>query len=255
MKKRFALAVPVFWALILGCENSPAPFLHDELKKNPVSLQEADDAEDYTATASTLTNGLIAFYPFSGNAKNQSSDAYHGKVYGARLAADRFGNLNCAYRFDGVDDYIAVNGFPALDSTFTYVAWIQVTGDTEHHQSFGAHGEGGAVGETWNFGYNSVQKLWDMFDRTNLTWQVSQEICSIWTHVAIVYDKTERRIYVNGRLVATQTIRTPIRHGTSNTLRIGSLVPGNQQFKGAIDDVRIYNRALAVNEIRRIYYK
>ncbi len=245
MKKWLASLSSAILIHLPGFQDSPTFVL------NAIAIK----ASRMTEASSTLATGLVAFYPFNGNAKDQSGNGHHATVHGAQLTADRSGNAERAYRFDGVDDYLAVNNFPVLDNTFTYAAWLQVTGHAQHHQSFGAHGEGGAVGETWNFGCNSFYKYWDMFDRTNRTWQVGMEICSNWTHVAIVYDKTERRIYVNGRLAGTQPITTPIAHGTSSTLRIGTLVPGDQQFGGAIDDVRIYNRALAVSEIRQIYFR
>ena len=60
---------------------------------------------DYTQA--NLQDGLVAYYPFSGNANDYSGIGNHGTVFGATLATDRFGNLNHAYSFDGIDDYIA----------------------------------------------------------------------------------------------------------------------------------------------------
>jgi photosystem II stability/assembly factor-like uncharacterized protein len=197
--------------------------------------------------------GLVAYYPFNGNANDASGNGYHGTNNGATLTPDRFGNPNSAYSFDGVNDYIAVNNFPVLDRTFTYAAWLKVLGTTQNHQSFGAHGEGGAVGETWNFGYNTFHKVWDTYDRQNGTWQVNMNIGAVWTHVAIVYDNNVEHLYVNGVLKNSRNITTPVPAGLSNTLRIGTLVPGDQQFQGMIDEVRIYNRALADAEIQALF--
>jgi hypothetical protein len=60
--------------------------------------------------AETLpTNGLVAYYPFNGNANDESGNGNHGMVYGATLTVDRFGNANSAYSFDGMNDYIVTN--------------------------------------------------------------------------------------------------------------------------------------------------
>ena len=59
------------------------------------------------AASADLTDGLVVWYPFSGNANDQSGNGNHATVYGATLTADRFGNPNSAYWFDGVNDYIA----------------------------------------------------------------------------------------------------------------------------------------------------
>ena len=56
------------------------------------------------------SNGLVAHYPFNGNANDESGNAHNGTVMnGVALTTDRFGNTNKAYSFDGVDDYITAN--------------------------------------------------------------------------------------------------------------------------------------------------
>ncbi|ETR68891.1 MAG: hypothetical protein OMM_04291 [Candidatus Magnetoglobus multicellularis str. Araruama] len=58
-----------------------------------------------------LEEGLVAYYPFNGNANDESGNGNHGTVYGAILIEDRFGNKNSAYSFDGIDDYIGLEKF------------------------------------------------------------------------------------------------------------------------------------------------
>jgi len=48
-----------------------------------------------------LKDGLVAYYPFNGNANDESGNGNNGTVYGATLTTDRFGNTNKAYSFDG----------------------------------------------------------------------------------------------------------------------------------------------------------
>ena len=48
-----------------------------------------------------LNDGLVAPYPFSGNANDESGNGNHGTVFGATLATDRIGNTDSAYSFDG----------------------------------------------------------------------------------------------------------------------------------------------------------
>ena len=47
-----------------------------------------------------LNDGLVAYYPFNGNANDESGNGYNGTVYGATLTYDRFGNPNSAYSFN-----------------------------------------------------------------------------------------------------------------------------------------------------------
>ena len=52
--------------------------------------------------------GLVAYYPFDGNASDMSGNGYDGTVDGATLGADRQGTASMAYNFDGVDDRIKI---------------------------------------------------------------------------------------------------------------------------------------------------
>ncbi len=56
-----------------------------------------------------VSNGLVAYYPFNGNANDESINTNHAVVYGATLTDDLFGNPNSAYYFDGVDDKFQIS--------------------------------------------------------------------------------------------------------------------------------------------------
>ncbi len=74
------------------------------------------------------TNGLVAWYPFNGNANDESGNGNHGVVSGATLTTDRFGNANSAYHFDGVDDFMRLVKSDTADFSngFTISFWVQV---------------------------------------------------------------------------------------------------------------------------------
>src|SRR5437588_12608546 len=76
---------------------------------------------------SFLTNMLTAYYPFNGNAQDQSGNGNHGTLNGATLTPDRFGNTNSAYAFEGVDDciYIPEGLFSATNPAVTISLWIR----------------------------------------------------------------------------------------------------------------------------------
>ena len=63
-----------------------------------------------------LTNDLVAYYPFNGNAADESGFDNNGKVYGATLTMDRFGNQNSAFSFDGIIDDIRLYDRPLNNS-------------------------------------------------------------------------------------------------------------------------------------------
>jgi len=62
-----------------------------------------------------LSDGLIAYYPFNGNANDEAGYGYHGIVYGATPTLDRFGNFSAAYYFDGIEDFILIKNNPLLN--------------------------------------------------------------------------------------------------------------------------------------------
>ena len=73
------------------------------------------------------TDSLVAYYPFNGNANDESGNGNDGVVNGATLTTDRFGNVNSAYSFDGVDDWINApnSGLPDADESRTLTAWVK----------------------------------------------------------------------------------------------------------------------------------
>lgn len=79
------------------------------------------------ANAQIPTSGLVAYYPFNGNANDSSGNGNNGTNHGATLATDRFGNSNSAYSFDGVSSYIDCGNGTSLKvaNDITVAAWIK----------------------------------------------------------------------------------------------------------------------------------
>lgn len=204
-----------------------------------------------------LDSGLVAYYPFNGNSNDESGNNRNLTNYGATLTADRFGNANSAYSFDGVTSYLQANAYPALLTTFTYSAWIKVTvAGPSRNYSFGTYGAEDEWLSTWGVGYNPFGHFIAVYDRTNDAWMPTLDIGNQWAHVVIVYASTTRSIYINGAFFASQNITTPIISPPSNDLRIGRHTNnGTQEFQGMIDDIRLYNRALSAEEINRLYHE
>jgi len=73
-----------------------------------------------------LNKGLVAYYPFDGNANDESENWNNGKVHGATLTTDRFGNEKSSYYFDGKNDYIEIysSGEIVSQNNITFSAWI-----------------------------------------------------------------------------------------------------------------------------------
>ena len=74
------------------------------------------------------TNGLVGWWPFSGNANEISGNGNNGTINGATLTIDRFGIQNNAYNFNGLSNYIEVSDNNSLDLTnnYTFSVWVKI---------------------------------------------------------------------------------------------------------------------------------
>jgi Concanavalin A-like lectin/glucanases superfamily len=71
-----------------------------------------------------------------------------------------------------------------------------------------------------------------------------------WTHIALTYDGAQERLYVNGAGVSRHSAAGPLQ-APAKPLWVGGNQPWGSHFDGAIDDVRVYGRALSASEVRR----
>jgi hypothetical protein len=211
---------------------------------------------------SFLTNGLEAYYPFNGNANDASGNGNNGLVNGAALTADRFGAANSAYRFNGTSWIQLPDAVePAQPSGLTVSAWVLADSGANSGGAWLIHlssrtGEGGMA--IWNGGSWGV---WVKLQNSQ-GYSANQDtvIPSVWTHIVAVYTQGQYvEFWVNGSLVQSNAIpNSPLYTDPSFPLNssIGNYdyAPGPYNgFTGAMDDVRIYNRALSASEVQQLY--
>jgi hypothetical protein len=213
----------------------------------------------HAAAQPFLTNGLVAYYPFNGNANDASGKGNDGTVNGATLTSDRFGIANSAYSFNGTNNYIGFAGVPTTQvDNWTMTAWVQPAslsqvgiavalgyddGSSANGYSFGllnAVGPGFVPGNQLYVIFDGLGQLFSGFDFTST---------NQWYQVVMLRDSGVTKFYVDGALTPNSTTATPY---APSAFRIGS-ENGIRFFNGAIDDVRIYNRALASNEVAQLY--
>jgi len=215
------------------------------------------------------TNGLVAYYPFSGNADDSSGNGNNGTVNGASLATDRFGKANSAYFFNGTSNYIEVPNSNSLylKNHFTLSAWIKISdysvSSTDAISSiFGKPRQSG-----WATGYslwayqNPYNKSAASFNGVTADGVQSTLVTPInqWVHVLCTYDSINLKLYINGKL--DTTVKTSFTLGNYSTpLYIGTeFIPSstnwNRFFKGTADDIAIWNRALDSSEVKSVYHQ
>ncbi|MBI5324006.1 MAG: hypothetical protein HZB41_01780 [Ignavibacteriae bacterium] len=194
--------------------------------------------------------GLTSFYPFNGNANDEGGNGNHGTVYGASLTTDRFGNPNRAYSFNGISNDIKLTGKFGGGREMSVSAWFNVndyTGDFQGiFESEGGYTDmDGNIHLQCNDGGNNV-----VYYNTGhcLLPILSPTPFNQWRHVAITAKSGEIRLYENGELKG-ECNDTYEFISESNKIKIGSGVNG-RFFRGMLDDIRVYNRALTEAEVQ-----
>lgn len=200
--------------------------------------------------------GLVAEYIFSSNANDESVYANHGKVIGAMLDTNRFGEEYSCYSFDGIDDEITIDTSASLDirKSLSLCAWINPAQlDTNNKIVTKYVNDNG-------FQLTILDKKASFLigeEGLNLTGCNSNDTLPLgqWTFICGVYDydSSSMKIFINGKLNDSVVFSDSIPSNSAPVV-IGNYFGGSQRFNGKIDDVMIFNRALSHAEIDTILY-
>ncbi|MFN8245888.1 MAG: MopE-related protein [Ferruginibacter sp.] len=191
--------------------------------------------------------GLVAYYPFSGNA-NDARGSLNGTVNGATLTTDRFGNANSAYSFDGVDDFIGLNGSFNGYIELTISAWYKMTAASPDLQAIVSSDQSGKFVHT-QISSAGISNCAVYYDNNNaLLLNIPPPALNQWVHMALVVKSGNSKLYINGVEYSSSNADFSFISG-SNLLRIGSGYLNGRFFNGSIDDIKIYNVALTPTQI------
>jgi hypothetical protein len=201
------------------------------------------------------TGDLVSYYPFNGNANDLSGFNNNGTVSGALLTDDRFGNTASAYYFDGINDNIRVLCSTSLNfqNSITINFWIKI-GDFFDREAYPiSHGN---WENRWKISITNKHIRWTVKTNQGIKDLDSETelIKNNLYNVTVLYDGYDFEIYINGEIDAFTSfsgliLTTPI------DLMIGQVLPSSTQynFKGVLDDIRIYNYALSYSKIKSLY--
>ena len=208
---------------------------------------------------SSLTNGLVAYYTFDGNANDQSGNGNNASIFGATFTTDRFSITNGALMFNGVNNYVnaTVTNQPLGNAPRTLTCWLKPA-DDRSEGGVVYQGQGNCTGHLFGIGtasYNSPRQI--MFWGGCQDWASSLPLpTNQWSFVAITYDGAGHlTAYVNNSQQSANI-------GTLNTLSAHFWMGGETGndgasfdyfYYGAMDNVRMYNRALSTNEVAQLY--
>lgn len=205
------------------------------------------------------TNGLVGWWPFTGNANDLSGNGFNGTVNGATLTTDRFGNVDNAYEFN--DSYIEVQPVIALNgaTNYTWGAWIKLDNAAINGQNY-------VICRGWD--YSNGFNLWvnhsaftQIINGFNSFIKTSsqQPIVGDWHHILVTRNASTLSYYYDGELDTTHSYSSALA-SNNELLYFGVHKWIGQQpgyfpyyFKGKIDDIGIWNRALTQQEITDLY--
>jgi len=219
----------------------------------------------YTPEGCNVSPELILWMPFNGNMQDQSSYGNDGSCSSCPvLTAERDGNPNSAYEFDGSSQFIDIadNASVQLTGSMTIAAWVNRKNIS---------GENAIVGKAGGLGqrgyrlicYGSASCQFSIAENATTylpaNWWVSGFPSNEWQHITGVYDAQAQtiKLYRNATLMGQKTAAdgVPSSQFSDNglNLNIGREGSTRYPFQGTIDDVRIYSKALSQTEIEEIY--
>jgi len=202
----------------------------------------------------SLVTALQVYYPFNGNAKDESGWSNDGLVTSASTTMDRFGIHSSAYYFDGVDDYVRRTNFPAVNRTngqeLTVSTWIKPDRLGGTYQEIVCNRN--AATYQWMLYMHGTDGSLQVHGTAQNKSTVIPPL-NKWTHVVVTIRKDGNySMYINGQS-AQSLSGFSYQTGVPNELSIGNFGNNSEPFKGFIDDVRVYSRALTSNEVKNIF--
>jgi uncharacterized protein (TIGR02145 family) len=221
------------------------------------------------------TDGLVGWWPFNGNANDESGNGNNGVISGAILTDDRMGGTLAALLFDGITSHVSVPHSTSLAVTgdITISIWkkgLQHTGNYETfvnkrsaagewNYSLGAShffGPGGCAEEVGKYVTGRRNAGGSQYELRFADHPVDTDL-NVWTNVVLVVSSDTVRLYVNGVSkgfscfgsvfsIPSVDVQAPLTFGHCNC--------GLQEtYNGVLDDIGIWNRALTNEEVMALY--
>ena len=228
-----------------------------------------------------LSAGLVGYWTFDGKDTNwatgvtldKSSLGNNGQLISMSTTTSPVpGKLGQGLKFDGVNDYVKVtttSGLPiyAPPNPYSIALWIKAPAGSASSNTI--YAEGGSVAGGGNF----IFRLFSGSPATKLALQIRNDandsqlaivdsattvFNNKWHHVVWADNNGTAALYVDGVRDSTNYNYTPTGSYTNGLSSIGVLARGSapsftNYFQGTLDDLRIYNRALSVDEVKQLY--
>jgi hypothetical protein len=216
----------------------------------------------------SLSQGLVGWWTFDGKdmagnyAFDKSGNGNRGTLTGTNgMPVRTIGKIGQGLSFDGVDDYVNVGSSPTSNlSAFSVSAWFKTS--ARSNNDFHIISKADAGNYFWalaidNPNGNIFAPTWqcDGANHSSLGSPITGLTDGRWHHVLmVVNDNVKVEIFVDGQSSgSTEAFIGSLCTGSTANVNIGRRTDNQFYFNDTIDDVRIYNRALSLDEIKRLY--
>ena len=211
------------------------------------------------------TNGLIGWWPFNGNANDESGNGNNGSVIGgAILGNDRYGSNNSSYEIDGLNCPNPRGlSIPAVTSNvgdYSISIWYKSINPLKQYQCIINSNPHQFIGASFNYLSSSSIAVFAGNGTwwSSLTDSITIVNASNWNHLAIVKNGLNFQYFNNGILMQTMSFTNTFNTGNISSFVVGAIsINGGsncyETFHGSLDDLGIWNRALTQQEITDLY--
>ena len=205
-------------------------------------------------------SSLVAWYPFNGNANDESGNGNNGVVLGAMLTNDRLNNVNSAYLFNGDSSRIRVPFSRSLNTSYVTInVWVRSSNNNTTRFLTKRNWVDGS-GEQYSIDNNSLSIKRNSSCVAGAGWQTvnykNAPTMNTWNMLTLKYDGVSLEYYLNGHLNAVKLMDTA---GIMDTCLGADISFGAGWsnfpfwFTGRLDDISIYSRPLTQSEISQIF--
>lgn len=243
--------------MVAPCLNAPGAWLPSAPISNATGAIPSAVAALTVKWYQPPQSGLVCWLPADGNAADVAGSCYGTLENGASFAPGKVGQ---AFSFDGVDDYVHITGSYWISGSRSIAVWVYPhpnTGFGLPIVTCGATGAGDFFGIAGTAGDANVGQYKVYVDHWGAPLLDSnlKVIPDAWNHVAMTFDGSTVRFYVNG--VAGNTVSWGLYNYGISTVDVGGNHIGGtttkQSFNGLIDEVLFYNRALSEQEVKAMF--
>jgi hypothetical protein len=209
---------------------------------------------------SQITQGLVGYYKFDGDFIDSSSNQNNAIDFNSTFTFNRFAIRDKAIQLNGTNAYIEIPIKNNLNPNYTISAWVNCLGYPPNNSQATIISIGGSVSDqgislTNNYSGYSGWGVYSYSSSSIAAFANGQlPDTNRWYHIVSIRDSNSLSMYLNGALVTKiNATGLPDYKGSPLQINLGKRVGGGNYAKIAMDEFKIYNRALSSSEVYTLY--